>query len=121
MWTYNRTMIELEKQRPESVGDAKLRDELVWIAYNQTLLENSKTFQNMISLNRTDPEQDLNATLQSIIRYFTEKKINSTKVYYEFVDHFYKDFDHKTVRASYSKVYKIYRKVRSEVMRFKQR
>jgi len=121
MITYNRTIEELEKERSSSLKDQQARDELIWTAYNQTLLENSKKFHTMIALNRSDPQQDLNASIQSIFKYFGDKKLNQTKVYYDFVNQFYSDFEHKTVRAGYSKFYKFYRKLRSEMLRFKQR
>lgn len=121
MWTYNRTIADLEKESTNPTDDQKLKDELMWLAYNRTLIENSKTFLNMIALNRTDTQQDLEASIQSIVSFFAEKKLNQTKVYYEFVNHFYSDFEHKTIRASHSQFYKIYRKLRSEYLRFKQR
>lgn len=125
MWTFNATMEKLEQQideeKEEDEKKKSNRENLLWKAYNQTLLENSKSFPSMIALNRSDAQQDFNATLKTIINYFNTKKINQTKVYYDFVNKFYSDFEHRTIKGGYSKFEKIYKKLRSEFYRFKLR
>lgn len=119
MWTFNRTFETIESEHSQNQGETTPREELMWKAYNETLLENSKSFPTMIALNRSDDKQDYNATIQSIKKFFNARKINQTRVYYEFVNKFYSDFEHRTIKGSYSKLEKIYKKIRSEFFKFK--
>lgn len=123
MWTYNRTYEALKLERGDPGDDKKMRERLVWAAYNETLVENSKTFHTMMALNRSnsEDEQALKERIEKILVFFGEKKLNMTKVYYDFVDQFYANFEKKTIKSEYSRAYKIYRKLRSDFLRFKQR
>lgn len=116
MKKYNTTFDELKTDGK----DASSEENLVWKAYNLTLIENSKKFLHMIALNESIQNQDLNSDIKKIVDYFEEKKLNKTTVYHNFVDQFYSNFNTKVVKVKQSNLYKFYRKFLSNILRFKQ-
>ena len=113
--TFNRTFETLKKSK-EIIEEA----ELLWKAYNKTLIINSKNFYQMIAKNESNIKQDLEKDIANIISYINEKKLNNTMIYHSFVNQFYINFNDRQVKAKYSFIYKNYRKLLSVLIRFKQ-
>ncbi|CAF0800127.1 unnamed protein product [Brachionus calyciflorus] len=117
---YNNTIIDLKKDLNEASLNGSYETELIWKAYNQTLIENSKNFYEMIARNNSNQEQNLEQDVKNVLNYLNEKKLNRTMIYTNFVNEFYTKFNDKIVKSKYSFAYKNYRKLLSVFIRFKQ-
>lgn len=113
--TFNKTYVGLQ-----NLKEFKDESELLWKAYNKTLIINSKNFFEMIVKNESNSRQDLKKDIANIFSYLKEKKLNNTMIYHSFVNQFYTNFNDKMIKAKYGFFYKNYRKLLSVLIRFRQ-
>lgn len=118
--TYQKLIDDKLQENPENTIETILNDEeLIWKAYNQTLMENSKKFLKMISLNRSDESnQIVDESIQNVLKVFNDRNYNQTKIYYDFVRQFYNHFEHKIVGSSQSLLVKLQKKFTTDLRRF---
>lgn len=86
-----------------SSSEEKEQQVLLWEAYNKTVLESSRHFMHMLTLNRSNPtinRSQLAELRKSIVKEFKRKRLNERHVYRTFVEQFGDTFGTKLARAS---------------------
>lgn len=120
MKKYNQTHDNLVGSE-KVIQNSDRMQELIWQAYNITLIENSKKFLYMIAFNESDTNQDVQAEIKNIQKLFSEKNLNRTIVYEAFVDQFYDTFNDKIIKTKENVFVKFFNKILKNFLRFKQR
>lgn len=114
MRIYNEKLGNLTNENEQS-------EDLIWKAYNLTLIENSKNFLHMITYNESDPNQDVNKDMGETINLFKARKLNNTIIYNTFVNQFYETFYNNNFKQKIGFFEKYYKKLISNLLRYKQR